>query len=138
MANVLGPITILALLGGSLLYGENELRKQQSPVQPISAEQNSDQSARVWLFSNDTNHDICLITKTRHIRGSTYQIEVEPTCEGVFAASDELKVWNEDEQGNVRLINERGNTIVEFIAGSEYGLSTTGGRPEIFYLTPSS
>jgi len=138
MANVAGPITILALLGGSLLYGEVELRKQQNPVQTVSVSQNSDQATRVWLFSNDTNQDVCLITKTRDITASTFLIEVEPTCEGVFYASRELRVWNEDVQGNVRLSDEQGKTIVEFSAESEYGLSTIGDRTEIFYLTPGS
>ncbi len=137
MTNLVVPLTILALLGGSVVYGDAKLKDKHASVETTQSKQSFASVQNEWLFSNDTTQDICLITKTHRISSTTYLLDIDPTCEGVLTGSHEINVWQQDKQGNVSLSDEQGNTIAEFNYESKHGLTTMEDAKLKLYLTPN-
>ncbi|MEE9314242.1 MAG: hypothetical protein V3V02_06310 [Rhizobiaceae bacterium] len=135
MANLFVPITCLALLGGSLVYGDAKLENAKPHTEATVVEA---QFAKTWLLTNDVTHDVCIVTKMRNVTINTSSVEIDPTCDGVIAASSYISVWQQDDKGNVTLGDDQGNAIVEFTFDEALGLISAKGSQEKLSLTPNA
>ena len=134
MASALFPITGLAAIGAAIAFG---MAQQPAPIhEPVEISASAPQRANTWMIENANGDDVCLITKTQRVSLSTMKIDVDPTCSNLIAGGSDIQVWQEDEQGNVYLGDERGDIIAEFSPAVDEKLSLPIWKQGKLTLTP--
>lgn len=137
MANLYFPLTGLAALGAAITFGLSQDPLPASDA-PVELSFTKPAETNTWLMQNPANDTVCLITKTRRVSSSTVKIDVDPTCADLLPGGLDAQVWQEDEQGNIYLGDERGATIAEFAPAVDAQSSQPIWKQDRLTLSPLS
>jgi hypothetical protein len=70
-----------------------------------------------WEFSNADHDRVCRFTFRTDALAAGYRLDVDRNCANLFPSTREIAVWSIDAYGTLRLLDARGNAVIELTEG---------------------
>ncbi len=66
-----------------------------------------------WEFSNADRDKVCHFTFRTDVANGGYRLDIDRSCPNLFPSTRDIVAWNVDNYGGLRLLNGRGDAVVE-------------------------
>ena len=128
----------VSLCGGFALAQDTQSQDAQpQSEQPQSAQPPNTPSDPIgamvgaWEFSNADHDKICRFNFRADAVSGGYKLDIDKNCPSVFPSTKDIVAWAIDNYGSLRLIDARGNAVVELTeveSGMYDGFTPEEGR----------
>jgi Protease inhibitor Inh len=87
--------------------------------EPTTSGDPANAMAGTWEFSNADHDKICRFTFRAEAAAGGYRLDVDRNCANLFPSTKDVVGWRLDSYGTLRLLDARGNAIIELTAAED-------------------